>query len=67
MTTIPTGKPPSIFPEPLGVRVPDACRMIGIGRSKLYELIAEGVIRPVKIGSVTVIPVAQLRALIEGK
>lgn len=51
-------------PEPLAVRVPEACRMIGIGRSKLYELIADGTIAIVKIGSVTVIPVTQLRALI---
>jgi len=51
--------------EPLAVRVPEACRMIGIGRSKLYELIAEGTIKAVKIGSVTVIPIAQLKALIE--
>jgi excisionase family DNA binding protein len=52
-------------PEPLAVRVPEACRMIGIGRSKFYELIAEGAIKAVKIGSVTVIPIVQLKALIE--
>ena len=51
--------------EPLAVRIPEACRMIGIGRSKLYELIADGTIEIVKIGSVTVIPVSQLKALIE--
>ena len=28
--------------EPLAVRIPDAVRMTGIGRSKLYELIASG-------------------------
>lgn len=53
--------------EPLAVRIPEACRMIGIGRSKLYELIADGTIQIVKIGSVTVIPVGQLRALVEIK
>ena len=51
--------------EPLAVRIPEACRMIGIGRSKLYELIADGTIEIVKIGSVTVIPVSQLKALVE--
>lgn len=30
--------------EPLAVLIPEACRMIGIGRSKLYELIADGTI-----------------------
>ena len=28
--------------EPLAVRIPDAVRMTGIGRSKLYQLIALG-------------------------
>ena len=51
--------------EPVAVRIPEACRMIGIGRSKLYELIADGTIEIAKIGSVTVIPVAQLKALVE--
>ena len=49
---------------PLTVRVPTAVRMTGIGRSKLYELIAAGEIEIVKIGSVTLIPVASLQALI---
>jgi excisionase family DNA binding protein len=51
--------------EPLAVRIPEACRMIGIGRSKLYELIADGTIEIVKIGTVTVIPVSQLKVLVE--
>jgi excisionase family DNA binding protein len=38
--------------------------MTGIGRSKLYELIASGDIQVVKIGSSTLIPVASLQALI---
>ena len=29
-------------PSPITVRIKDACRMTGIGRSKLYLLIAEG-------------------------
>ena len=51
--------------EPLAVRIPEACRMIGIGRSKLYELIADGTIEIVKIGSVTVIPISQLKTLVD--
>ena len=31
-------------PEPICVRINDAARMIGVGRTKLYELIAAGVI-----------------------
>ena len=49
---------------PLTVRIATAVRMTGIGRSKLYELIAAGEIEIVKIGSVTLIPVASLQALI---
>ncbi len=49
---------------PLTVRIPTAVRMTGIGRSKLYELIAAGEIEIVKIGAVTLIPVASLQALI---
>jgi excisionase family DNA binding protein len=50
---------------PLTVRIPAAVRMTGIGRSKLYELIASGDIEIVKIGSSTLIPVAGLQALID--
>jgi Helix-turn-helix domain len=51
--------------EPLTVRIPDAIRLTGIRRSKLYELIASGDIETVKIGQCTLIPMASLRALIE--
>jgi hypothetical protein len=51
--------------QPLAVRVPDAVKMTGIGRSKLYELIKEGAIDVVKIGAITIIPVASLEALLE--
>jgi excisionase family DNA binding protein len=50
---------------PLTVRIPAAVRMTGIGRSKLYELIASGDIEIVKIGASTLIPVASLQALID--
>ncbi len=52
-------------PEPIAVRVPQAAKMIGIGRSKLYELINEGAIETVKLGSVTLVTVKSLHALIE--
>lgn len=51
-------------PSPITVRIKDACRMTGIGRSKLYLLIAEGAIETVKVGSMTLIPVASLEAFI---
>lgn len=49
---------------PIAVTIQDACRMIGIGRSSLYELIASGTIEARKSGSRTVILVDSLRAYV---
>jgi excisionase family DNA binding protein len=54
--------PPS--PEPICVRVNDAARMIGIGRTKLYELIAAGEVETVKLGKSTRITTASLHDLV---
>jgi excisionase family DNA binding protein len=54
-------------PTPITVRIKDACRMTGIGRSKLYLLIAEGAIETIKVGSMTLIPVASLEAFIQNR
>ncbi|MGQ2940255.1 MULTISPECIES: helix-turn-helix domain-containing protein [Sphingomonadaceae] len=51
--------------EPLTVRISVAVQITGIGRSKLYELIAAGEVDVVKIGASTLITVASLRRLIE--
>jgi len=51
--------------SPLAVRVPEACRLTGIGRSKLYELIGAGEIRIIKVGSITLIPLAGLRQFLD--
>jgi excisionase family DNA binding protein len=51
--------------EPITVRIPEAIRLTGIGRSKLYELIASGDLEVVKIGRCTLIPTASLHDLIE--
>ena len=50
--------------EPICVRVNDAARMIGIGRTKLYELISSGELETVKIGKATRITTASLHALV---
>lgn len=50
--------------EPLAVRIPDAVRMAGIGRSKLYELIASGDLETVKIGQCTLVTMDALRLLL---
>ncbi len=51
--------------EPIAVRIPAALKMIGLGRSKFYELIQAGEIETIKVGRTTLIPVAALRAFIE--
>ena len=51
--------------EPICVRINDAARMIGIGRTKLYELIATGELETVKIGNATRVTTASLHGLID--
>jgi excisionase family DNA binding protein len=41
--------------EPMNLRVPDSCHRWGIGRAKLYELIAEGHLIARKAGARTLI------------
>jgi excisionase family DNA binding protein len=51
---------------PLAHTVPEAVRISGIGRSKLYELIRSGALDARKLGGRTLIPAEALRALITG-
>jgi excisionase family DNA binding protein len=53
--------------SPLSVRVKQACQLIGIGRSKLYELIAAGEIETIKVGAATLIPMSSLVRLLESR
>lgn len=50
----------AVFSRPLTVRIPEACRLTGIGRSKLYELIADGQIEVIKVGTISLVPVSSL-------
>lgn len=54
-------------PEPISVRIPEAARLTGLSRSRLYELMKNGEVEYVKVGNSTLILVAGLRAFIEGK
>lgn len=51
--------------DPICVRVNDAARMIGVGRTKLYELISSGELEAIKIGKATRITMASLQKLVE--
>ena len=50
--------------EPICVRINDAARMIGVGRTKLYELIADGEVQTVKLGKSTRVITASLHRLV---
>lgn len=50
--------------ERLTVRVPEAARMLSIGRSTLYLLIGSGDISTVKAGRATLVPLDSIRAYV---
>ena len=52
--------------EPLTVTVAGARKALGIGTTKIYELIGEGQLRTVKIGRRTLIRTDSIYALVGG-
>jgi excisionase family DNA binding protein len=50
--------------EPLAYSINEACRVSSLGRTRLYELIAEGQLEARRIGKRTLIPAESLRRLI---
>jgi excisionase family DNA binding protein len=50
---------------PILVRVEEAAEMLGIGRSKVYEMVLSGELPSVKIGRCRRIPIAAIYAWIE--
>jgi DNA binding domain, excisionase family len=50
---------------PLAVRIPQAARLIGIGRSTIYQFINAGEIETIKVGRSTLIPTDSLRDFIQ--
>jgi excisionase family DNA binding protein len=53
--------------EPLAVTVPNATKYSGLGRTKLYELIAQGKIKSTTVGKRRLIDFASLKAFLTGK
>jgi len=53
--------------EPILLTVPQAARALAIGRTTLYELIAERRIETVHIGRCTRVPVDAVRAFVEAE
>ena len=54
-------------PEPLTVTVQEGERIIGIGHTKMYELINSGKIKTIKIGQRRLIVYSSLKALVSIK
>ena len=63
MTMTPRAEP--VLPEPISVRIPEAVRMTGLSRSRIYELMKSREIEFVKVGSSTLILIDSLRLFIE--
>lgn len=53
--------------QPLTTSVADAAKSIGIGQTKLYELINDKQLKTVKIGRRTLVRIDSIRALIDEK
>lgn len=53
------------FHRPVLLRVPEAARMLGVGRSLTYELIAAGDLEVIHVGSVIRVPVDAVHAYVE--
>lgn len=53
------------MPEPLAYRVKEAARLMGIGRSTLFELIKEGRLPARKVCGATVVLRADIIAFLE--
>lgn len=52
--------------NPIFVAIPEACKTLGVGRSKIYELIADGELSVRKIGRKTLVPTADLERFAAG-
>ena len=53
--------------EPISVKIPEAVRLTGLSRSRIYELMRSGDIEFAKVGSSTLILVESLRTFLLGR
>jgi excisionase family DNA binding protein len=58
---------PAATPFPLVVAIRDAARMLAVGRTTLYELIASGQLATIHIGRAVRIPVDDLRTFVNSR
>lgn len=57
----------TLIAQPISVRIPEAVRLTGLSRSRLYELMKSGDIEFVKVGSSTLLLVQSLRGFIDSR
>ncbi|MDG5487683.1 helix-turn-helix domain-containing protein [Sphingomonas sp. BGYR3] len=60
------GRPTTDF-KPITLRIAEACRITGIGRSKLYQLIKAGEIEVIKLGTMTLVSMRSVEEMMERK
>ena len=67
MSGAPRQSEPRGLPQPISVRIPEAVRLTGLSRSRIYELMKAGSIEHVKVGSSTLILFESLRGFVESR
>lgn len=58
---------PSSGMEQISVRIPDAVRLTGLSRAKIYQLIARGDLEIAKVGRSTVVIASSLQEFIAAR
>ena len=62
---MPAEAPPhTTRPEPLAYRIPDACHVLGLGKTSVYELMKLGKLKAIKVAGRTLIDANSARELI---
>jgi excisionase family DNA binding protein len=54
-------------PTPITTTINDTCRITGLGRTKVYELIAEGKLKATAVGRRRLVLYASIEALLGGQ
>jgi excisionase family DNA binding protein len=52
-------------PEPLAATIDDTCRITGLGKTSIYELIAQGKLKSVAIGRRRLVLMRSIEALLQ--
>jgi excisionase family DNA binding protein len=53
--------------EPIAVSINDTARALGLGRTSIYQLIAEGKLEAFKLGRRTLVRVDSIRRLVDAQ